>query len=71
MASGSTKKGQKFDDLAASQSLLEYDEPDALPPTLRYNNFDMSATIISISTYLFDLVRGLSQTTLATRNMVL
>lgn len=32
------------------------DEIDALPPSLRYNNFDMLCTIISISTYLFDLV---------------
>ena len=32
------------------------DEIDALPPKLRYSNFDFLCTIISILTYLFDLV---------------
>ena len=41
------------------EALLEkkLDEIDALPTHLRYNNFDLSCTIISILTYLFDLVR--------------
>ena len=40
------------------EALLEkkLDEIDALPSHLRYNNFDLSCTIISILTYLFDLV---------------
>lgn len=40
------------------EALLEkkLDEIDALPTHLRYNNFDLSCTIISILTYLFDLV---------------
>ena len=32
------------------------DEIDALPANLRYSNFDFLCTIISILTYLFDLV---------------
>lgn len=32
------------------------DQVDALPPTLRYSNFDLLCTSISIFTYLFDLV---------------
>jgi hypothetical protein len=35
------------------------DEIDALPTDLRYNNFDLSFTIISILTYIFDLVSWL------------
>ena len=53
-----TEKEQNGD---FNESLIEKfvktpDELDALPPQLRYNNFDLSCTIISISTYLFDLV---------------
>lgn len=36
--------------------LILPDEIDALPSKLRYNNFDLLCTIISILTYLFDLV---------------
>ena len=61
MAAGVSKKSSKSEDLDVSLGLLEYDEPDALPPSLRYNNFDMSCTIISISTYLFDLVSTVSE----------
>ena len=43
---------------AKNEALIaKSDEIDALPPELRYNNFDLSCTIISILTYIFDLVR--------------
>ena len=43
---------------AKNEALIaKSDEIDALPPDLRYNNFDLSSTIISILTYSFDLVR--------------
>lgn len=32
------------------------DEVDALPSNLRYSNFDLTYTLISVLTYLFDLV---------------
>ena len=32
------------------------DEVDALPANLRYSNFDLMYTLISVLTYLFDLV---------------
>ena len=32
------------------------DEIDALPANLRYSNFDLTYTLISVLTYLFDLV---------------
>jgi len=32
-----------------------YDEVDSLPHDLRYSNFDLLCTVISILTYLFDL----------------
>jgi hypothetical protein len=41
------------------------DETDALPHDLRYSNFDFLCTIISILTYIFDLVStasGIAQT---------
>ena len=46
------------DESAKHETLLDkkLDEIDALPPHLRYNNFDLSCTIISILTYIFDLV---------------
>ena len=34
----------------------EVDEPDALPPSLHYGNFDFLCTVISIATYLADLI---------------
>lgn len=34
----------------------EVDEPDALPPSLHYGNFDFFCTVISIVTYLADLI---------------
>ena len=34
----------------------EEDEVDALPSNLRYNNFDLTYTLISVLTYLFDLI---------------
>ena len=44
---------------AKNEALIaKTDEIDALPPELRYNNFDLSATIISLLTYIFDLVRN-------------
>ena len=41
-----------------NNSLLRngYDETDALPSNLRYNNFDLICSLISILTYLFDLI---------------
>ena len=36
------------------------DEPDALPKDPHYRNLDLSMTIISILTYIFDLVRFFS-----------
>ncbi len=45
-----------------TETLLEpdsIDETDALPANLRYSNFDLFCTSISIFTYLFDLVSRL------------
>ena len=60
MAAVASKKAQKAEDFAVSQSLLDYDEPDALRPDLRYACRDMFVTVISIATYLFDLVSYLT-----------
>ena len=35
---------------------VDKDEVDALPPNLRYSNFDFLCTILSVATYVFDLV---------------
>ena len=53
------------------EALLEkkLDEIDALPTHLRYNNFDLSCTIISILTYLFDLVRQFFYYSLFSKNI--
>ena len=48
--SNNTEDEEKF--LAGNSN----DEPDALPKDPHYRNLDMSMTIISISTYIFDLV---------------
>ena len=34
----------------------DVDEPDALPPSLHYGNFDFLCTVISVVTYLADLI---------------
>jgi len=36
--------------------LPDVDEPDALPPSLHYGNFDFLCTVISVVTYLADLI---------------
>ena len=48
--SNNTEDEEKF--LAGNSN----DEPDALPKDPHYRNLDMSMTIISITTYIFDLV---------------
>ena len=42
--------------LAAAVSKTSIDETDALPESLRYNWFDLMCTLISVLTYLADLV---------------
>lgn len=44
---------------SGERGATEEDEPDALPPSLHYGNFDFFCTVISIVTYLADLIMDL------------
>lgn len=47
------------DDVMISDDVMHHDvtdEIDALPKDMRYSNFDLLCTTISILTYIFDLV---------------
>jgi hypothetical protein len=47
-------KDAKVEEGAVSKTSI--DETDALPESLRYNCFDLTCTLVSVLTYLFDLV---------------